>query len=271
MLCGRRGVAALAHVRRDADGRPAAEVLGFRWRRATRAEIVRSSTPKRFEIDLPPPCAGARDRRFLSRCRSAAGWTRRQSSARRRRSAGAIPRCVRSWSACRTWTSAAPPTSARFSSRSSASTACRSCASRSRITSASSKARTVSCGTSRCRAWTTCGRRAWRSARRCARGARGCCCPATGAIRCCSPRAISSIWRGEARGSRSGVICASTGAGSARKKPRVHARRFLPELARTYVPDVLRAPLKRLRRRWVEREPRPWFASRFVESARGAR
>ena len=49
----------------------------------------------------------------------------------------------------------------------------------------------------------------------------------------------------------------------------VHARRFLPELARTLVPDALRAPLKRLKRRWVEREPRPWFASRFVESARG--
>lgn len=50
----------------------------------------------------------------------------------------------------------------------------------------------------------------------------------------------------------------------------VHARRFFPELARSYVPDALRAPLKRWRRRWLERRPRAWFAARFVDPARSA-
>ncbi len=49
---------------------------------------------------------------------------------------------------------------------------------------------------------------------------------------------------------------------------REYARRLMPEVARSYVPEQLRAPLKRLRRRWSEAEARPWFTASFVERAR---
>jgi asparagine synthase (glutamine-hydrolysing) len=48
----------------------------------------------------------------------------------------------------------------------------------------------------------------------------------------------------------------------------VYARRLLPEIARSCVPAALRAPLKRLRRRWLDRAPRGWYADTFVDRAR---